>query len=189
MFLKDDLTNINVVVLLFVLVVSGNYIGELLPCRVQYQLEHNIYLKHLMGVLTLSFFVILTSSRYSTFSNIGKLVVSFLLYIFFLAFAKTHYSVWFCLIILLSIIYVVSLVKEDIKDNKYKIFKNMAPEKQITLLSKINHILSIISLIIVVFGVMIYYMEKKKEYKKKFNFLTFFIGKINCRHNKIYKVI
>ena len=82
-----DLTNINVVVLLFVLIVSGNYIGELLPCRVQYQM-HNIYLKHLMGVLTLSFFVILTSSRYSTFSNIGKLVVSFLLYIFFLAFQK-----------------------------------------------------------------------------------------------------
>ena len=32
-----DLTNINVVILLFVLVLSGNYIGELLPCRIQYQ--------------------------------------------------------------------------------------------------------------------------------------------------------
>lgn len=188
MLIQDDLTNINVVVLLFILVVSGNYIGELLPCRVQYQLQHNIYLKHLMGVLTLSFFVILTSSRYSKFSNIRKLFLSFILYIFFLAFAKTHYSVWFTLIVLISIIYVSSLIKEDMINDKYKIFKNMEKNKQITLLNKINNVLSIISLIIVTFGVIIYYLEKEKEYKKKFNFFKFFIGKITCKHNKVYKL-
>ena len=188
MLIQDDLTNINVVVLLFILVVSGNYIGELLPCRVQYQLQHNIYLKHLMGVLTLSFFVILTSSSYSKFSNIRKLLLSFILYIFFLAFAKTHYSVWFTLIVLISIIYVSSLIKEDMINDKYKIFKNMEKNKQITLLNKINNVLSIISLIIVSFGVIIYYLEKEKEYKKKFSFFKFFIGKITCRHNKVYKL-
>lgn len=184
----QDLTNINVVVLLFVLVISGNYIGELLPCRVQYQLEHNIYLKHLMGVLTLSFFVILTSSNYKNFSNIGKLLISFVLYIFFLAFAKTHYSVWFSLIMLITIIYVISLIKEDLENKKYKIFKNMPLEKQITLLNKINNILSIISLIVVTFGVIIYYTEKQREYKNKFSFIKFFTGKITCKHNRTNKV-
>ena len=189
MFVKDDLANINVVVLLFILVVSGNYIGELLPCRVQYQLQHNIYLKHLMGVLTLSFFVILSSSNYSSFSNIKKLCISFILYIFFLAFAKTHYSVWFAIIIIMSTIYILTLLKEDIINDKYIILNNMEKNKQIILLNKINNVLSIISLITVSLGVIIYYLEKQKEYKKKFNFFTFFIGKIICKHNKTYKVL
>ena len=73
-------------------------------------------------------------------------------------------------------------------NDKYKIFKNMEKNKQITLLNKINNVLSIISLIIVTFGVIIYYLEKQKEYKKKFNFIKFFIGKITCKHNKVYKI-
>ena len=55
-----DLTNINIVVLLFVLIVSGNFIAELLPCRIQYRMQNDMKLKHFIGFLTLSFFVILS---------------------------------------------------------------------------------------------------------------------------------
>lgn len=188
MLVESDITNINIVVLLFILVISGNYIGELLPCRVQHQLQHNIYLKHFIGILTLSFFVILSLTNYKTLSNIKKLGLSFVLYIFFLGFAKTHYSVWFSLMILITLIYIFSLIKQDIENGKYKIFKNVTQQQNVNFIKKLNNIFSILSLIIVFFGVVVYYSEKHKEYKKKFSFLKFFIGKVTCKNNKVYKI-
>ena len=90
---------------------------------------------------------------------------------------------------MLTFIYVLNLVKDDIKNDKYIIFQNLDKQRNIDYLKNISYISSIISLIIVVFGVIIYFLEKKKEYKKEFNFLQFLLGKINCRHNlRIYKV-
>ena len=188
MIIKNDIANIHIVVLLFILIVSGNYIGKLLPCRVQHKLEHNMILKHFIGILTLSFFVILSLTSYDKLSNIKKILLSFLLYIFFLAFAKTHYSVWFTLIILTSIIYILYLVKQDIEENRYLLFKNKNKEENINLLTKINKIISYLTLIIVFVGTIVYYLQKKKEYKKNFNFFKFFIGNTKCKHNKIYKI-
>ena len=51
MALDNYLTKISdnfIVIFVFILVVSGNYIGELLPCRVQYMLQHNILYKHFL---------------------------------------------------------------------------------------------------------------------------------------------
>ena len=47
-------------IFIFLLIISGNYLGNLFPCKVQEQFENNIYLKHFLGYFTLLFFVILT---------------------------------------------------------------------------------------------------------------------------------
>lgn len=183
-----DLTNVNIVVLLFVLVISGNFIGELLPCRIQHQLQNNMILKHFIGILTLSFFVILSLSDYSKISNIRKLGISLLLYLFFLAFAKTHYKIWFITLLILTVIYILNLIKQDINNDKYVILNHLDKKGNVNLIDKTNNTLSIFSFIFVICGVIIYYLEKRKEYKKKFSFITFFSGKTPCKHNKVYKI-
>ena len=42
-----------IILFIFILVISGNYIGELLPCRIQYTLQNNMIYKHFFGILTM----------------------------------------------------------------------------------------------------------------------------------------
>ena len=39
------------------LLISGNYLGELFPCRVQQLFSKNMFVKHVLGLLSLMFFV------------------------------------------------------------------------------------------------------------------------------------
>lgn len=183
-----DLTNINIVVLLFVLIVSGNFIAELLPCRIQYRMQNDMRLKHFIGLLTISFFVILSLSNYKDISNMKKLGLSFMLYIFFLAFSKVTPRIWLYSFGLLTFIYVINLIKDDVKNDKYILLNHLDKMGNVNILEKISKITSIISIIIVIGGVITYYFEKRKEYKKKFTFFKFFVGTTTCKHNKIYRV-
>ena len=183
-----DLTNINIVILLFVLILSGNFLAELLPCRIQYKMQNNMKLKHFIGYLTLSFFVIISLNNYKEISNLKKLSLAFILYLFFIGFSKVSPQIWLYSLFLLTFIYVLNLVKDDIKNDKYIIFQNLDKQGNIDYLKNISYISSIISAIIVVVGVIIYFLEKKKEYKKDFTFMQFFLGKTKCRHNKIYRI-
>jgi predicted negative regulator of RcsB-dependent stress response len=59
--------------------------------------------------------------------------------------------------------------------------------KEIENLKKANNILLIVAFIITILGVFNYLILKKKELEKrnqKFSYLTFFIGKSNCRNDK-----
>ena len=106
-----DLTNINIVILLFVLILSGNFLAELLPCRIQYKMQNNMKLKHFIGYLTLSFFVIISLNNYKEISNLKKLSLAFILYLFFIGFSKVSPQIWLYSLFLLTFIYVLNLVK------------------------------------------------------------------------------
>lgn len=172
----DNLSQIVIIFFLFTLVISGNYIGELLPCKIQHILNTNIYIKHLFGYLTILFLVILTLPNIIKKYNI--LYIPFfglLCYSFFVIIAKTHYKLWLFVISLMAIIFILSLFKKNLKNeillNNLKIFER---------------ILIFFVIFISLFGIILYYKEKKKEYKKKFSALTFFLGTIGCKNNKSF---
>ena len=56
----ENLSQILIVFFLFVLVISGNYIGELLPCKIQKIMTESMIVKHFFGYLTILFLVLLT---------------------------------------------------------------------------------------------------------------------------------
>ena len=183
-----DLTNINIVVLLFVLILSGNFIAELLPCRIQYRMQNDMRLKHFIGFLTLSFFVTISLNNYTEISNLKKLSLAFGLYLFFLAFSKVEPKIWLYSLVLLTFIYVLNLVKDDVKNDKYIILGNLDKQENLDLLTKISKVSSGISVLIILIGMIAYFFEKKKEYKKDFTFAKFFRGTTTCKHNKIYRL-
>ena len=62
MFKVEDKT---IAILVFILIISGNYIGQLFPCNVQAVLSESMIMKHVFGFLTLFFFVLLTLPNFT----------------------------------------------------------------------------------------------------------------------------
>ena len=82
-----------IAIFVFVLIVSGNYLGELFPCRVQKIFNSNMYVKHTLGFLTLLFFVALTIPELKEQENF--LGYTTLIYLWFIMMAKCYYTIWF----------------------------------------------------------------------------------------------
>lgn len=185
-------------IFIFLLIISGNYLGNLFPCQVQYQFENNMYLKHFLGFFTLLFFVILTlpekyddeGNKIPEFRYLGEIVkICLFLYMFFLILSKTPYYVWLIVFILTSIVYLLELKKTDfIKENiddesesdKEK-ETNLFGIKNIAQINNIQNKLTFFGLIISIFGFLIYMGEKKYENKGKFSYLKFVFGSTKCR--------
>jgi hypothetical protein len=174
-------------IFIFLLIVSGNYLGNLFPCRIQDALEHNIWLKHFLGFFTLLFFVLLTLPNDEGVPppGVGSLLSSSgLLYVFFLILSNTPAWIWLVVFILSSIIYLLELNKTHLKAiNK----KEDDDEKAIDNKNKINNYLyaqtslTTASVLLTLFGFLVYLGEKKIEYKNKFSYLTFIFGAPTCR--------
>lgn len=157
-------------IFIFFLIISANYLGQLYPCKIQEVFSSNIYLKHLFGYLTLLFFVLLAEPNIATsFSNI--ISKALLLYIIFLFLMNTNVLFFICAITSLAIIYLISIKKND----------TLTPMSHHIYYNQVNDALYIAFGIFVTIGFLIYMGEKKIEYKKKFNYLTFLFGKPICK--------
>jgi len=193
-------------IFVLILILSGGYVIQLIPCKLQKVLESNIYIKHLFAFLTLLFLVTLVDPFDKDNNNI-KIVIyrSIILYLFFIFIIKTNYKFFIAIIVLLAFKYLMLLYKnqlldennkekdkieeknkndkdnKDIKDinNNKKIIDNTKKLANITIIE--NTSFSILCILILI-GFLSYYGEKKKEYGNKFNIFTFIFGKPNCRY-------
>tara|TARA_B100001287_G_C22664468_1_gene522182 strand:+ start:1361 stop:1993 length:633 start_codon:yes stop_codon:yes gene_type:complete len=172
---------------IFLLIVSGNYLGNLFPCRVQHSFENNIWFKHFLGFFTLLFFVLLTLPNDEGVpppNVLSLLSSSSLLYIFFIILSNTPSWIWLFVFILSSIIYLLELNKNYLKslnkdeDDNNRVVQN---NNQINTYLYIQTSLTTISILITLLGFIIYLGEKKNEYKKNFSYITFILGAPNCK--------
>jgi hypothetical protein len=165
-------------IFLFIFIISGNYLGELLGCRLITLLKENIITKHLLGFLTLfltlAFTVDLNKSLFKLFK------ISCILYIIFILSSKTTKYINYLLIFIFLISFIVQLYKDRLK-KKIQIKKITVNEKIHLEYIKIfnNYILKIIIALILI-GVLIYIGEQKRSHEENFNYYTFFVGEINC---------
>ena len=81
--MKQILVDSNIFcIFIFILIVSANFLAEVFPCRIQHLLRNNMLVKHMFGLFTMIFFVVLSSNVSD--KNIFKIAkTSFLLYILF----------------------------------------------------------------------------------------------------------
>ena len=76
-------------VLLLILIAISGYIMDFIPCQIKRALNSNIYIKHLIGFMTLVFFVILSIPV--KFKHIYEILkTSIFLYIYFILLLKTE---------------------------------------------------------------------------------------------------
>ena len=86
---QSEFINASISVFVLLLIISGNFLGELMPCRVREELSSNMILKHFFGYLTLVFFAIVTVFKTS---SMNILFLSFLVYVYFIVLSKTNWD-------------------------------------------------------------------------------------------------
>lgn len=166
--------------ILFV-IIGGNYMSELFPCRLQGFLGKNMLAKHALGFFTLLLFVELTNATgdergvewKTTFTR------SLLLYVWFVLTTTMEPSVFVLLLFLLALLYALRLYigKLSTKANPVDI-------KIVSKLRKLETALYYSCIGVTMFGVIAYYGRKKNELGKDFSIAKFFIGRIDCKGSR-----
>lgn len=169
-------------VFIFTLIISGNFLAQLFPCKIQEALTDNIYIKHVFGFFTLFFFGILAIPE---LANTSGMISSLVLYLVFLINAKTKYHFWIAAFLLYALIYMLHIINKEYqgflsdkstKAEDIEIYEQRTKYIEITQ----NVSMGLIGLLTFV-GFLVYMGEKKYEYGKHFNYHTFFLGKPSCR--------
>jgi hypothetical protein len=162
------------------LIISGNYVGELFNCGMQ-KLFGNYAVKHLLGVLTMYFFVTLLSPGIDWHPVIIA-AATLIMYVIFVISNRSEPTVQLMFIGVLAIIYLLQMGR----DYKSKQIESMLAAgdkrgmdkafKEIQMLVRTQWGLAIMALVLVVMGHMIYIGKKRIEFGGKFNYLRLFGG-------------
>jgi hypothetical protein len=164
-------------VFVMILIISANWMAALYPCRFKTLLSNNMYMRHLFGFFTMMFFVVLSNSK--GIANIQSIFsISIVLYTFFIMMLRTPLMVFLSLLALLLISYILNMKKNEINDDisideEDKLLK-------IKNIEIINTATTASSCILLIFGFIVYLGQKKIEYKSKFDYITFLLGKSEC---------
>jgi hypothetical protein len=172
-----------IAIFILVLIICGNFLGQLFPCKVQDMFNNNIILKHVLGFFTLLFFAISTIPElHFVETGLGKfsdfILTSVILYFWFILMSKNYYIFWLITFGLAGIMYLIFLYEKTEKvvyENENKVYETP------NLLVKCKKILGLKILSSTIFGFLIYMGAKKEEYGKKFDYFTFIFGKPSCR--------
>jgi hypothetical protein len=161
---------------LFFIILFSGYITEVLPCGFQKLATSNIIIKHLLSYLILFISVVLfTDQDINNRENIIKSIgISLVLYVWVIIMTKMNIYFFLLLILLLLILYILVQYK------KQKTLDKTITPKDNKIIKLVNEILFISIIIITILCVLVYYGEKKYEYREKFNWSHFLFGKIVC---------
>ncbi len=158
------------------LVISGNYLGNLFGCRVQQMFSETIWLKHLLGLFT-TYFLIILAAPPDDFTHIETLVFSVVIYGWFFLTTKMHVSFWIPMILLVMMAYCIYVYLKQ-RSGQKDIEKETTQTK---LLTAVQNASIVLAGILTLIGVVVYYGEKKIEYGKSFDTSVFWQGHTVCK--------
>ena len=158
-------------IFLFMIIIFGDYIGNMFPCGFQKLFNRNIYCKYILSFFILFVAIILSNEKLAKNKSILLLFgITCLLYIWFLLMTKMHVYFFISLIFILFVLYAYI---------QYYDYHKLE-EKEKKTYNIITLTFFILAIIITVVGFLLYYGEKKYEYKKMFSWNTFFFDTIKC---------
>ena len=173
--------------------IIANYVTQVISCQTKYYLDHNMFGKHIVGVI-MAFSILMMDGGWSfnreeesladtSWNNanvIDTMIYSIFIYILFLASAKMRLLPNISFYTLLFISYCI---------NTQRIYwqtRDLIDDEMNTRMKQIVNFCIILSIIILVYGILDYYFYQKREYKKEFTILDFIIGKFKCDGRKKY---
>jgi hypothetical protein len=159
-------------VFILYLVLAGSFLQPLFPCHSTRLIGNSMVIRHILGFLTLIFFVVVTDTELDDYLSLGTvLAVSSVIYFWFLISSRMSANWWIGLVFLLAAVYLVDLYDTRAKDQTPQQKKQIGWVKQG---------LVGVGLVTTLFGFLIYVGEKKLEFRGDFNYLTFLLGKETC---------
>jgi len=173
-YLKNGLNGI----FLMMIAISGEYIGKMFPCGFQKLFEGNIYSKYILAFFILFVSIILSKEELTKEHNILFVFgISLLLYTWLICMTKMNVYFFICLIIILFVLFTYV---QNYENNKNQINKKEQNKKEYYI---ITLTLFILSIVITVVGFVLYYGEKKYEYKNLFSWKIFLFDNTICNNN------
>jgi len=158
-------------ILLFMLGIFGNFVGETVGCQLQKAFTNTIINKYFIIFLMIYFTLNFTSKEiYSPFIHLQRTMVIF---IFYILINRMNYSFSILSLLLLVSLYIIKLQIEYMKSNKkYK-------KDTIKLLENVHNLLTYGLGLIIITGFTKYFLKQKSEHKD-FSYITFLFGKRRC---------
>jgi len=159
------------------LIIAGNYLGELFGCKTQKMFQENMYFKHILGIMTLYFFVVFSSTDEQNKGPLDNFKMSLALYACFVITTKTNYKFIVPIMICLFLVYILSKSEEFYKKEK--------DHKKLENAKLASKVFTYIAIGLTVVGFVLYTYQKRVEYSgSNWNWLTFFLGKPTCNFDK-----
>jgi hypothetical protein len=163
-------------VFLLYIVLAARFLDPLLPCYSVRFLENSMWLRHLLGFMTLLFLAVVADTEFDDYMPLGSvLFASAAIYLWFILSSKMTANWWIGLVLLLAALYLI-----DIYETREKKKREMPVVKEYLGIAK--NVLVGISLLVTLSGFIIYIGEKKLEYKGSFNYGTFLLGTPTCKN-------
>jgi hypothetical protein len=159
------------------LVISGNYLGNLFGCRVQQLLSQNMLVKHLLGLFT-TYFLVIMASPPQDYTHGETLVFTMIIYIWFFLTTKMHISFWIPMILCVMGSYGIYIYLKQRTQVQHT--EKETPDQQFLLLEKVQNGAIVVAGILTIVGVAVYYGEKTLEYGKGFDPVVFWQGRHIC---------
>ena len=157
------------------LLISSNFQAQLFPCRVQALLNNSQTVKHLLGFLTMTFFVVLANSK-NKLPVAQLFLISFVSYLWFMMSAKMNMHVWFLMMFILATVFLLQVYKDH-----QEVENDAETQAKVDAAGKAQEILSYVVAALTLLGFVIYMGEKRIEYGDNFEFGTFFLGNPSCK--------
>ena len=167
---------------LFIFIISGNYLEELLGCRLIKLLNENMIIKHILGLLTLFLTLAFTIDLNTSLLKLFK--ISFILYIIFILSSKTTEYINYLIIFIFIISFIVQLYKDRLKRKLEMSIINTNEKLHLEYIEKYNDYILKLIIGLIIIGLLIYIGEQKRSYNEDFNYYTFLIGEVNCSLGK-----
>jgi hypothetical protein len=130
--------------------------------------------KHILGFILLVFLVVQVHPENTDLKLPKILGISVAVYVWFLFTTRVHYLFTLATIIILLSVHIIDSAKT----------RNIAEENhaQVARLTHIQTALIVIAVSSNAIGFVLYWVEKRKEYKEAFNYVDFMFGKPKCRN-------
>ena len=176
MILENINTDMKTLLILY-LIISANFLAQTFGCKTQYSLNTSMYVKHIVGFFTLLYFVnsIDTDKTTDEFLFFKRFFKTIMLYLVFILSTRMNTTVFMLFIGLLMINFILSQYANTLDT------KHFAAKLQIY--DTIGKVISKLAIIFLAIGVLLYIKEKKIEYKGKFSYVTFLVGKTTCNND------
>jgi hypothetical protein len=163
-------------VFLLYIVLAARFLDPLLPCYSVRFIDSSMWIRHLLGFLTLLFVAVVADTELDEYIPLGSVIaVSVIIYTWFLFSSKMTANWWLALVILLAGVYLIDIYQT--REEK----KRESPKTKETI-GIVKDVLLGTSMIVTLVGFLIYVGEKKLEYKSDFSYVTLLLGTPTCKN-------
>lgn len=163
------------------LVISGNYLGNLFGCRVQQLFREEMWLKHLLGLFT-AYFLIVLSTPPEGYTALQTAALTVVIYFWFFLTTKMHVKMWIPMILVALLAYFLYVYKKQALPTPASDAKEEAVvTERREMVTNVQKASVLFAAIVTVLGVVAYYGEKRLEYGAEFDAWTFWSGLPECR--------